>query len=252
VALSCGIDIGGSGIKGALVDLETGELTTERLKIATPQPSTPESVAKVVADLVGQLEWHGPIGCTFPAAVTHGVARSAANVDHSWIGTDIEEVVGAAVGAPVIALNDADAAGVAEVAFGAAAGHQGLVIVVTLGTGIGTALIHGGVLVPNAELGHLEIDGHDAELYASAGARDRDRMSWGTWSGHLSKYLHRLEDLLWPDLLVIGGGVSRKSHKFLPFLELRTPVVPAELRNAAGIVGSAMAASQDRQAPAAG
>lgn len=241
--MGCGVDIGGSGIKGATVDLDTGQLASERIRLATPQPSTPEAVAAAVSDVIAQLCWDGPIGCTFPAVVTHGVARTAANVDPSWIGTDISEVVGRAVGARVTALNDADAAGVAEASFGAAADHPGLVIVVTLGTGIGTALLHRGLLVPNAELGHLEVGGVDAESRASGDARKRDDMSWATWAGHLGTYLRALEAYLWPDLFVIGGGVSKKTDKFMPLLELRTPVVPAVLRNQAGIVGSAMAAS---------
>lgn len=238
----CGIDIGGSGIKAATVDLATGELTSPRLRLATPTPSTPVAVAAVVADVIAQLSWNGPVGCTFPAVVTDGVARTAANVDASWIGTNIEEVIGSALGAGVTALNDADAAGVAEANFGAARDQSGLVIVITLGTGIGSALLHDGQLVPNAELGHLEVGGVDAETRASAGAREREGLGWKPWAVRLQAYLKALEDYLWPDLLVIGGGVSKKADKFLPELDLRTPVVPAVLRNQAGIVGSAMAA----------
>lgn len=238
----CGIDIGGSGIKAATVDLSSGELTSERVRVATPTPSTPEAVAAVVADVIPQLSWTGPVGCTFPAVVTAGVARTAANVDQAWIGTNIEEVIGAVLGVNVTALNDADAAGVAEARCGAARDQSGLVVVVTLGTGIGTALLHNGQLVPNAELGHLEVGGVDAETTASAGARERDGLGWKPWAVHLQAYLKALEDYLWPDLLVIGGGVSKKADKFIPALDLRTPVVPAVLRNQAGIVGSAMAA----------
>ncbi|MGI8752805.1 MAG: polyphosphate--glucose phosphotransferase [Acidimicrobiales bacterium] len=242
MGLGCGIDIGGSGIKAARVDLSTGQLASERLRLATPSPSTPEAVAAVVADVIAQLSWPGPVGCTFPAVVTAGVARTAANVDASWIGTNIETLIGRALGVGVTALNDADAAGVAEANFGAARDQSGLVVVITVGTGLGTALLHDGRLIPNSELGHLEVGGVDAETMASAGARERTGLGWKPWAAHLQAYLKVLEDYLWPDLLVIGGGVSKKAEKFLPELNLRTPVVPAVLRNQAGIVGSAMAA----------
>ncbi|MDQ6617685.1 MAG: ROK family protein [Actinomycetota bacterium] len=238
-----GIDIGGSGIKGAVVDLETGLLVGERHKLATPKPSTPEAVAAVVAEVTGHFGWRGPVGATFPAPVTGGVARTAANVDHSWIGTNIEEVLGAATGSAVTAMNDADAAGVAEAAFGAARGHDGLVIVTTLGTGIGTALLYRGVLIPNSELGHLEVDGRDAELGASAGAREREDLGWGEWARRLEKYFQALERYLWPELFVVGGGVSRKADKFIDRLRLRTPIVAAGLQNEAGIVGAALHAA---------
>jgi len=237
----CGVDIGGSGIKAATVDLESGLLTSARLRVTTPKPSTPDAVVEVVHAIIAELGWTGPIGCTFPAVVTAGVARTAANVDRSWIGTNIENLVGAALGVGVTALNDADAAGLAEVHFGAARAHAGLVMVVTLGTGIGTALLHDGVLIPNAELGHLQVDGVDAETVASAAARERDGLGWQVWAERLQRYLKAVEDYLWPDLFVIGGGVSKKSERFLPLLNLRTPIVPAVLRNQAGIVGSAMA-----------
>jgi polyphosphate glucokinase len=251
VGQGCGIDIGGSGIKAATVDLATGELTSKRLRLETPKPSTPDAVAAVVADVVTQLSWTGPVGCTFPAVVTAGVARTAANVDPSWIGTNIEKVVGAALGVGVTALNDADAAGVAEANFGAARDQSGLVVVITLGTGIGSALLYDGRLVPNSELGHLEIGGVDAEKTASAGARELNDLGWKPWAVHLQTYLRQLENYLWPDLLVIGGGVSKKADKFIPELDLRTPVVPAVLRNQAGIVGSAMAAGLADPATAA-
>jgi polyphosphate glucokinase len=238
-----GIDIGGSGIKGAPVDLKTGLLTTDRLKVATPQPSTPDAVAAAVAQIVEHFSWKGPIGATFPAVVTNGVARTAANVDHAWIGTDITAVLGAASGATVTAINDADAAGLAEAAFGAAAGHHGLVVVATLGTGIGTALIHQGILVPNSELGHIELDGFDAETRASANAREREGLSWSKWAKRLDRYFQALEAYLWPELFVVGGGVSRRAEKFLPMLQIRTPIVAATLHNEAGIVGAALAAA---------
>jgi polyphosphate glucokinase len=234
-----GVDIGGSGIKGAVVDLATGELVTERFKVATPRPSTPEAVGEAVAEVVTHLGWSGPIGTTFPAVVRNGVALTAANVDQSWIGTDVAEVVGKATGMPATAVNDADAAGLAETLWGAARDVPGLVLVVTLGTGIGTALIHGGVLVPNSELGHIEIDGEDIEKRASAAARERESLSWEKWAKRLQRYLRVLDAMLSPDLFVIGGGVSRRSEKFLPYLDVRPPVVPAQLLNQAGIVGAA-------------
>ncbi|MDQ1420610.1 MAG: polyphosphate glucokinase [Acidimicrobiaceae bacterium] len=241
-----GVDIGGSGIKGAVVDLDTGFLVGDRYKLLTPQPSTPEAVAEAVAEVTKHFGWAGRIGARFPAPVTNGVARTAANVDPSWIDTDIEAVLGAATGCPVTAMNDADAAGVAEAAFGAARGQDGLVIVTTLGTGIGTALLYRGVLIPNSELGHLEVDGHDAELSSSSGAREREDLSWGEWARRLDRYYQALERYLWPDLFVIGGGVSRKADKFIDRLHLRTPIVPAGLRNEAGIVGAAIHAAGGR------
>lgn len=239
-----GIDIGGSGIKGAVVDLETGSLAAPRFKLATPHPSKPEAVGEVVAEVAAHFGWQAPLGCTFPAAVTAGVARTAANVDKSWIGTNVEELLGSAIGQPVLAVNDADAAGVAEAEFGAAAGHPGLVVVTTLGTGIGTALLYRGALIPNSELGHLEIDGYDAETRTSSGAREAEGLSWERWAKRLQRYYQTLENLLWPDLFVVGGGVSRKAQKFLPLLDLRTPIVAASLQNEAGIVGAAVLAAK--------
>jgi polyphosphate glucokinase len=238
-----GIDIGGSGVKGAPVDLDTGTLTGERVRLPTPQPSTPEEVAKVVAEIVGSFGWSGPLGVTVPAVVTHGLTRTAANIDHAWIGAEAEVLLREMTGCDVTVVNDADAAGYAEAQFGAARGHRGTVLVTTLGTGIGTALIFDGRLVPNTELGHLEIDGHDAEHRASDAARDRDDLSWERWATRLQRYYQTLEKLFWPDLFVVGGGVSKKADKFLPLLALQTPIVPAELRNEAGIVGAALLAA---------
>jgi polyphosphate glucokinase len=238
-----GIDIGGSGIKGAPVDLRAGRLTTERVRIPTPQPSTPEAVAEVVGKVVGQFEWDGPIGCTFPGVVVQGTVRTAANVDKSWIGTDLQRVVGAAIGRRVVGLNDADAAGVAESRFGAARGRDGVVVLTTLGTGIGTALLVDGRLVPNTELGHLEVEGKDAETRASDAVREREGLTWRQWAKRLQRYYRRLEDLLWPDLIVVGGGVSKKADMFLPLLDLRTEIVPAGLRNDAGMIGAAVMVS---------
>ncbi|WP_298456851.1 polyphosphate--glucose phosphotransferase [uncultured Cellulomonas sp.] len=241
-----GIDIGGSGIKGAPVDLRTGEFAADRVRIPTPDESTPDNVARVVAEVVRSFDLPDdvPVGVTFPAVVQHGVARSAANVDSSWIGTNIEHVVGQALGRPVVAVNDADAAGYAEAVHGAARGSRGVTLLTTLGTGIGTAMVVEGVLVPNLELGHLEIDGHDAETQAAESARERDDLSWEEWAQRLQRYYAVVEDLLWPDLIVVGGGVSKHHEKFLPLLHLRAPIVPAQLRNAAGIVGAAALAAR--------
>ena len=241
-----GIDIGGSGIKGAPVDLSIGEFTAERVRFETPRPATPAAVAATVARLVDSFDLpHSlPIGVTFPAVIQHGVARSAANVDDSWIGTDVDRVIAEATGRRVLTVNDADAAGYAETLYGAARDHGGVVLVVTLGTGIGSCLVVDGTLVPNTELGHLEIDGYDAETRAADSAREREGLDWAQWAARLQRYFRTVEDLLWPDLIVVGGGVSKKHEMFLPLLDLRTPIVPAELRNAAGIVGAAALAAQ--------
>lgn len=240
-----GVDIGGSGIKGAPVDLATGEFSGERVRIPTPQPATPDAVARTVAEVVDafHLPSELPVGVTFPAVMLHGVAQSAANVDKSWIGTDVEDVISQATGRQVVAVNDADAAGYAETLYGAAKGVKGVVLVMTLGTGIGSAIVVDGKLVPNTELGHLEIDGHDAESRAADSARDREDLSWEQWAERLQRYFSVVENLFWPDLIVVGGGVSKHYEKFLPLLDLRTEIVPATLRNAAGIVGAAALAA---------
>ena len=242
-----GIDIGGSGIKGAPVDLHSGEFAADRLRIPTPQPATPESVAETVAQIVDSfdLDKKVPIGVTFPAVMLHGVAQSAANVDDSWIGTDAQQLFSAATGRRVLAVNDADAAGYAEATYGAAKGVDGVVLVCTLGTGIGSALVVDGHLVPNTELGHLEIDGHDAESRAAESVRDREGLDWEQWAQRLQRYFAVVENLFWPDLIVVGGGVSKHHADFLPLLDLRTRIVPADLRNAAGIVGAAALAADD-------
>jgi len=237
-----GIDIGGSGIKGALVDLETGHLTRDRHKILTPQPSTPEAVAVVVAQLVEYFEWEGPIGCTFPSIVRQGVVYSAANVDKSWIGIDGERLLGEATGLPVTLLNDADAAGKAEMRFGAGRDRRGVVFILTLGTGIGSAVFIDGHLHPNTELGHLEFKGMDAELYAAARVREAEKLTYKEWGTRVNEFLEHLEDIFSPDLFIIGGGVSRKIGRFRTYLVLDTEVVPAQLRNQAGIVGAALTA----------
>jgi polyphosphate glucokinase len=237
-----GIDIGGSGIKGAPVNVVTGELITKRHRIPTPDQSTPENVATVVAELARHFEWRGPIGCTFPAVVRHGIVYTAANVHRSWIGTDAETLFRETTGCPVRVLNDADAAGVAEMILGAGKDRQGVVIMLTFGTGIGSAIFVDGHLLPNTEFGHLLIRGKDAEHRASAKVRDDEDLSWSEWAERVNEYLERMEFFFSPDLFIIGGGVSKKQHKFLPHLKTRAEIVPAQLLNEAGIVGAALAA----------
>jgi polyphosphate glucokinase len=243
MAHALGVDIGGSGIKAAPVDLSTGKLTAERVKRDTPHPSLPDSVASVVHELVTGFSWTGPVGVTFPGVVMDGVVKTAANVDKSWIDTDARELFGQATGQAVAMINDADAAGLAEMKFGAGAGQKGTVLMLTLGTGIGSALFIDGILVPNTEFGHIEIRGREAEKRASELAREEHDLSWGKWAGRVDEYLEHMEHLLSPKLFIIGGGISRKSDKFLPRLTgLRATVVPAAMLNDAGIVGAAMAA----------
>jgi polyphosphate glucokinase len=241
-----GIDIGGSGIKAAIVDIRTGELVSPRTRIATPRPSTPEAVAEVVAKLVSDAGWSGPVGATFPAVIQHGVARSAANVDPSWIGTDVDAVFTKATpsASDVSVLNDADAAGIAEARFGAAKDVPGVVILLTFGTGIGSALLYNGTLVPNTELGHLELDGHDAEKRAAASVREEEKLSYKDWAKRVDRYMRHVERLFTPDLFVVGGGVSKDADKWVPRLTVKTPVKPAELLNNAGVVGAAIAAAE--------
>lgn len=247
-----GVDVGGSGIKGALVDLDTGELRTERVRVETPQPATPEAVGATIAEVARSFDFAGPVGVDFPGVVLDGVVQTAANVDESWIGTSLQDTVGHLLPGPSVYLNDADAAGLAEVRYGAGRGEHGTIIVVTFGTGIGTALIHDGELVPNAELGHIEIGGEDAELRAANSAREREDLTWDEWADRASRYLQSLEALLWPRLFILGGGVSKKAHKWVPRLQTRTPLVMAELLNNAGIVGAALAAHQAAQVSARG
>ncbi len=239
-----GIDIGGTGIKGALVDLEQGALAGERVRIPTPQPATVPAVLDTVAAVVEQAGWDGPVGCTFPGVVRHGVVGSAANVDDSWIGTDLAAELGARLGHPAAVLNDADAAGIAEMRFGAGRGISGVVLIATLGTGIGTALFVDGTLVPNTELGHLEIDGHDAEKRAASSVKVNEGLSFKAWAKRLQRYFSHVEMLLSPDLIIVGGGISKKSEKFLPRLSLQAPIVPAQLLNQSGIVGAGVASAE--------
>lgn len=240
--VALGIDIGGTGIKGALVDTTTGELLTDRMRHATPQPSTPAAVADVVEKIVAATGHSGLIGATFPAVISHGVALTAANVDKSWIGADVNALLGEATGSPVTVLNDADAAGLAEVRFGAAKGETGVVLMLTFGTGIGSALFVDGHLVPNTELGHLEIDGHDAESRAAASVKDDEGLSFKHWARRVQKYMSHVEALFAPDLFIVGGGVSKDARKWVPELALRAPIRVATLLNNAGIVGAALAA----------
>ena len=238
-----GIDVGGTGIKGAIVDLATGELAGERIRIETPKPATPEAVAATVAEIVKQAGWSGPVGVTMPAVVLNGVTKSAANIDESWVNADAGKIFTDALGGvPVAVLNDADAAGLAEDRFGAAADAKGLIIMLTFGTGIGSAIIYNGVLIPNSELGHLEVGGKEAEHRAAASIKENNDMSYKDWCKQVSKVLTTVENLFWPDLYIAGGGISKKSEKWIPLLTNRTPIVPAKLLNTAGIVGAAMAA----------
>jgi polyphosphate glucokinase len=244
-----GIDIGGTGIKAAPVDVAAGKLTADRLKIDTPHPPVPDAVADVVRQLVGHFSWTGPVGATFPGVVVRGEIRTAPNLDPAWIGVNAADIFRRATGVPVTVINDADAAGLAEVKFGAGEGHPGTVLMFTLGTGIGSALFYDGVLIPNTEFGHIEIHGEDAEKRASEHAREVEDLSWSKWAGRLDVYLDKMEALLSPDLIIVGGGISRKSDKFLPRLSLKATVVPATLHNDAGIVGAAMTAATAHAAP---
>ncbi|HLR99694.1 ROK family protein [Mycolicibacillus parakoreensis] len=238
-----GVDVGGSGIKGGIVDLNTGQLVGDRFKLPTPQPATPPAVARTVAAVVRELDWDGPLGVTYPGVVKNGQVRTAANVDKGWIGANVRDVIGAELpGQDVTVLNDADAAGLAEVRFGAGREHSGVVVLLTFGTGIGSAVIHDGVLLPNTEFGHIDVGGKEAEHRAAASVKERKDWSYAKWARQVSKVLAAIEKAIWPDLFIAGGGISRKAHKWLPLLDSDTPVVAAALQNTAGIVGAAMAA----------
>jgi len=240
-----GVDVGGSGIKGAPVDLEQGEFATERTRIETPQPSTPENVAQVVKEVLDKVGVDGPVGITLPAVVRSGVVKTAANIDHSWIGVDAVDLFGKATGRSVrVVMNDADAAGVAEMHYGIGRDRKGVVILVTLGTGIGSALFVDGELVPNTELGHLPLHGDDAEKWAAASVRENEQLSWKEFAHRLQRYFELLERLFWPDLIVVGGGVSKRADRFLPRIELDTELAAATLYNDAGIIGAALLAQR--------
>ena len=239
-----GIDIGGSGIKAAPVDVTTGALSAPRVKVATPRPALPDPIAEAVKGLVAGFGWTGPVGIAFPGVVIGGVTYTAANLDPAWIGLDARALFAKATGLTVSMLNDADAAGTAEMKFGAAAGQDGTVLLLTFGTGIGSALFTDGQLVPNTEFGHIEVHGQDAEERASERARELHDLSWGKWAGRVDDYLGHVEGLVWPSLFIIGGGISRKADKFIPLLSnVRAQIVPAVMQNNAGIVGAAMTAA---------
>ena len=241
-----GIDVGGTGVKGAPVETRSGKLLAERFRLETPHPATPEAVAVTIREIVRHFRWRGPIGCAVPAVVKDGRLRTAANISKRWLGVDAVRLLNKTTQMPVSVINDADAAGYAEMTFGAGRRRTGLVVMVTLGTGIGTALFINGHLVPNTELGHIELDGKDAEDRAAASVREQKEMSWKRWSKRVDAYLHRLHAYFWPDLYIVGGGVSRQHEKFLPRLTLPVPVLPATLRNDAGIIGAALAYEHEK------
>ncbi len=240
-----GIDIGGSGIKAAPVDLGTGEFVEKRRRIATPDSGDPEAIVDITRELCEHFEWSGTVGCAFPGVIRHGHTLTAANLDHGWVGMSAEEAFSKRLGLPVTLVNDADAAGLAEVRLGAAKGVGGVVIMITLGTGIGTAVFVDGRLVPNTEFGHLELGGVEAEDLASSRAKNDDDIGWREWAGRIEAYLREMERLFWPDMFVIGGGISKNFEKFGPRIEIETPLVQAQLQNRAGIVGAALAASDN-------
>ncbi|NOQ41069.1 MAG: ROK family protein [Desulfuromusa sp.] len=234
-----GIDIGGSGIKGAVVAVKTGQLVSEPLQVETPQPATHHAVIEATCELVRLFDWHGSIGCGFPAVVQGGVVKTAANIDASWIGVNVRDFLQKKTGCSCSVINDADAAGLAEMVFGAGQGEMGTVLVLTLGTGIGSALFYRGQLIPNLELGYLPLKGAPAEHYASAAVRTNEKLSWETWSQRLNEFLSHVERLFSPELIIIGGGVSQQHEKFFPYLETQAKLVPAGFFNRAGIVGAA-------------
>lgn len=240
-----GIDVGGSGIKGAPVNIETGLLTADRFRLKTPPGAEPEPVARVVAEVARHFDWAGPVGIGFPAPIKQGIVKLAANISPAWVGLNANDVLTKATGCDVTVGNDADVAGLAEMAFGAGQGQAGTVIMVTLGTGIGTAIFSGGRLLPNTEFGHLRIKGEDAEARASDAARVRENLSWEEYAKRLNRFMMRMEKLFWPDLFIIGGGISKNSDKYIPLLTVETPVVKAQFLNEAGIVGAALAARKE-------
>jgi polyphosphate glucokinase len=237
-----GIDVGGSGIKGAPVDTETGEMLAERIRIKTPKDAEPQPIADVVAEIARSFKWNGPIGIGFPAPIKSGIAMMAANVSAKWVGTNADDLFTKTSGCDCTLINDADAAGLAEMKFGAGRGQPGTVIMLTLGTGIGTAIFYRGNLLPNTEFGHLDILGRDAEHRVSDAARQREEMTWKKYAKRLNRYLKEMEKLFWPDLFIVGGGISKESQRYLPLLSIQTPIIPAQLLNQAGIVGAALAA----------
>ncbi|MBN1133196.1 MAG: ROK family protein [Bacteroidales bacterium] len=235
-----GIDIGGSGIKGAIIDTKKGKLLSERFRVPTPQPPTAESVAEVIKSITEHFKWKGAVGIGYPGVIQHGIARTAHNLDESWIDCDLNGLFSKTTRCTVHVVNDADAAGMAEMKFGAGKGQKGVVLLVTVGTGLGTVMFTDGKLVPNLELGHIILKGDDAELYASDAARKNQELDWPVWAARFDEYLKRLESLVWPDRIIIGGGMSKKGDKFLKYLTTKAPVVTAELLNEAGIIGAAL------------
>ena len=238
--LVVGVDIGGTGIKAALVDETTGELATERIRLPTPSPATPQAVAQVVGEVLDRIGVDGPVGLAVPAVVRGRVIETASHIDPTWIGVDAVDFFSRVTGRPVAVMNDADAAGIAEVRFGAGRGHDGVVVVITLGTGIGSALFIDGTLVPNSELGHLPLHEGEAEQWAAESVREREDLPWSEYACRLQAYLELVQRVLWPQLIIIGGGISNVADEFLPMIELRTPMVPAQLLNHAGIIGAAL------------
>lgn len=239
-----GIDIGGTGIKGAIVDTKKGELITERFRIPTPQPATPDAVLDAVTQIVNEFDWKGPIGCGFPSPIRHEIIKKASNMHQSWVGVNASERIEKVTGCPTHMVNDADAAGLCEVKFGAAKNEKGVVMMITCGTGVGSGLFIKKKLVPNTEFGFIHVDGTKAEYYCSKSAKEKENLDWETWGNRLNKYLQRLEELFWPDLFVIGGSISKQFNEYESFLKLDSKVVPAESRNHAGIIGAALSAKQ--------
>src|SRR5450759_2943589 len=243
---SFGIDIGGSGIKGAPVDLSTGTMISPRFRLPTPNEAKPKDVTEVVAQVVQYFNWKGKVGCGFPAVIRQGIALTAANVDHTWINTNVDQLFTEATQCPTKVINDADAAGLAEMAFGAGKGwDKGVVMLVTVGTGLGTSLFVDGRLFPNTELGHIQIRGKDAERRASDAARQHKDLSWEAWADKFNEYLQEIERLLYPDLIIIGGGASKEYNRFAGAIKIHAQIVPAQLLNNAGIVGAALAAERE-------
>ena len=242
-----GVDVGGSGVKGAIVDLDTGQLIGDRFRLETPQPATPEAVTRTVAEVVRHFDWTGPLGVTYPGVVVDGVVQTAANVDKSWIGRNVAQEMSTAMGGqPVTVLNDADAAGLAEQRYGAGRNRDGVVVLLTFGTGIGSAVIHHGILLPNTEFGHIQVGRREAEKRAASSVMERKGWSFRKWTRQVTRVLVAVENAIWPDLFIVGGGISKKADKWIPLLKNRTPVVAAELLNTAGIVGAAMAAAREQ------
>jgi len=245
-----GVDVGGSGIKGAIVNTTNGDLLSERIRIETPQPATPEAVGLTISELARQQQWSGPIGIGFPAAIQHGIARTASNIDKSFIGTAVSELFSSQTGCPVFVANDADVAGMAEMRFGAGKDNNGVVLIVTIGTGLGTALFTNGQMLPNTELGHIYLDnGFEAERFASEAAKEAEELKWKQWGLRFNHYLSTMEALLWPDLIILGGGASAKLEKFEALLTVKAPVVAAKFLNQAGIVGAALYAESQLDQP---